>query len=143
MKTPHIIIALLALLLAGCSTRSIIFTEQGPQFINTSFMRNFDEDHYLLTMAGPHGPITLESRTTGQDEQGVPKAYIAADALKSITRTTVQGDVAKHGDTEKTARTGITEAGKTDRAGIGAVQSLGNNPEANSDAIREAARAVR
>lgn len=127
----------------GCSTRSIIFTEHGPAFVNASFMRNFDEDHYLLTMAGPHGPITLESRTLGQDEQGVPKTYIHADALKSITRTTVQGDVAKHGETEKTTRRIADQDGKTSRRAIEATQSLGNNPAANPAAIDAARRALR
>ena len=92
-----------------------------------------------MALAGP-GTLTY---VEGGDRTGVAREGVRAWGMVQSLKTWVRGDVAKATESEKTAREGLRQTGETRRTGIGAVQSLGNNPEANSDAIREAARAVR
>lgn len=125
--------SLLAASLAGCSVRSVVFTERGPALFNASLMRDSDEDHYTFSVA-PDGTVTLESRTLGADEQGAPKAYLAWDAAKALAATAARADLGKARESGLTERARISEAGATDRASIDAASALGSNPEANASA---------
>lgn len=98
----------------------------------------------ITTSSFEFPPGSVLRVTKGADRTEVAKDGIRVWGAVESFKTWVRGDVAKATEAEKTTREGIRQAGETDRAGIDAVKSLGNNPEgAGTSVINAAGNAVR